>query len=290
MRDPRERARLPLALSVVGVMTLSACLGLALARLSADSPRAFPVLAPTDTVTLGSTTLTVDEAALRYRPRIVELPQDHPDPVVGMSYEAWWDGPDLLLTYFVSWADERHPDPVAHAVYGLYRWAFYHGREDVEYVQVRISGTGALSGVRFESAGDLSPWATGPEHVDAEARVSGDDLVRMLSKHDGDRPGQVTAVASEDDRVTLYVATWNHLLDVLPPPGDVGAEASPEPRFRTADEYEAQAAARRGHPSDDSKETPGRAVAGRIGTWLVLLSPAIGVLVPLLGRAFGRRR
>lgn len=289
MRESRERAGLPLVLSFVGVMTLTACLGLGLARVSGDSPRTFPVLAPTDEVTLGGAVLSVDDAARRYRPRIIELPQDRPDPVVGVSYEAWEDGPDLLLTYFITWADERHPNPVAHRLYGLYRWAFYHGREDVEYVQVRVTGSGTLSEVRFESAADVTPWSPRPVHVDAVANMEDGRMSRELADHDGDRGQRVSVPAPEAHQVTLYVATWNHLLDVVAPPGGPGPEDSPTPTFRTAAEYEAQAAARRGHPSEDSTETTARAVAGRVGGLLFLTSPLIGLLVPLLCRVRRRR-
>lgn len=288
MRTQRNGGWARPALSFVGVMTLTACLGLCLARLSGDSPRSFPVLPPDDSVSIGSSSHTVDEIARRYRPRIVELPQARPDPVVGVSYEAWTDGDDLLITYFFTWSDEVHPYPVAHALYGLYRWAYYLGRQDVEYIQVRVSGDGDVLGVRFESAADLDPWTSRPVHVDASAEPVGPTWRRYLTDDDGDRPVLVDVPAPVGERMVLYVATWNHLLDVLPPPLDVGgweeAPDSPLPVHRSASDYEAQAGARRGHPSPESTETPGRALLGQAGGVMYVSSPLVALATVLVRR------
>jgi hypothetical protein len=266
-------------------MTLSACLGLGLARVTGDSPRAFAVLAADDEASVGGEVLSVDALAQRYRPQIVGLPQERDDPVVGMSYEAWRDGPDLVLTYFVTWADERHPQVVPHLVYGLYRWAFYRGPSDIEYVQVRVSPAGAVREVRFESAADLDPWSPRPVHVDAVAQVSGQTLVRRLSSSDGDRAAEAEGQVDADGRVTLYVATWNHLLDVVPPPtAEAGQTASPPPVRRSAADYEDVAGARRGHPLAENAQTPARALAGHVGGLLYAGSPVVGLAVVMVRR------
>lgn len=274
-----DGVRLRPVVSFLSAMTLTACLGLALARVTANSPRAFPVLDSGSEVMLAGQPVSVDELARRYRPQVVELPRHRTDRVVDISYEAWPEGSELVVTYFVAWADEEHPNLLIDGVYGLFRWAYYHGRRDIEYIQVRLSPQGIVREVHFESAADLNPWAVVPTHVEAVATVEGQGLTRRLLDSRGDRPVEVMTSVPADGRIPMYVATWNHLFDIVPPPVTApGAVDSPIPVHRGAASYRDDAGARRAHPSAENVQTPSRALAGRVGVLLYVTSPVFGLL------------
>lgn len=260
----------------LGTLLVSACSGLALARLTTDSPRAYEVLAPTTTVQLGATSRTVDDLAQAFRPGIRALPRPGDDPVVAIRYEAVADGEDLLLRYFVSWADEIHPNPVAHALYAAYRWAYYGGVRDIEYVQLRIDPAAEVSEIRFETSGAADPFTPRPRHVDAIAVPDGSDWVRTLTDEADDDVPPVLRTPRTDP-VVLRVVTWNHLLDLVPAGESTGRLDSPPAVPLTDDGYRAAAAARRGHPDDRNVQTPVRDLAGSVGTALFLAAPALSL-------------
>lgn len=291
--DHRRNPRLALSLGVwfLGTLIVSAGAGLALARATTDSPRPYAVLDPTAVVHLGGADRTVDELAQLHRPAIAVHPDLAPDPVTGISYEAVRAGEDLILRYFVSWVDEYHPNPVADAFYRSYRSAYYGGTRDIEYVQLRLDPSGQVAEVRFETSGALDPHTSRPVHVDAVARREGTDLVRTVLAPVEEGISRTLRVPA-GEQVRLCVVSWNHLLDLAPDdarcqdPTDVD---SPLATPLTDADYQHSAAARRGHPDPANVQTPGRELAGRVGTGLFLGAPVLAVILTGL-RLLRRRR
>jgi hypothetical protein len=131
----------------------------------------------------------------------------------------WWEaidaGDDIVLIYHPVWQDERHPVPLLHWIYYIYR-AIVYGMpvRDIEYIQININrDDGSIQKIRYEgsTATSYDQPLTEHIHVIIERSVIGyREMARMQNNTFRVRNIQIAGPV-----LTFGVATWSHQLILL---------------------------------------------------------------------------
>lgn len=291
------RGAMTIALAVIGAVFLFIVCALGFNALTGHIPRAYEnQMAPADeSIEIAGSLLTQDEAAARYRPVVSGAAGNMTPPLLEVKYEvidnvdegAW------TIVYFLVWEDEIHPNSFLHGAYWIYRAARYgYPVRDIEYAQIDIEKTtGIVKRIRFESSPDeIYDVANSVHLVDEYTRNSDGTYQRRTS--DLDRVEIATAESVDvrfiGTRVSIAVATWNHLSRLAQPSDRVvtGSEDA-QLSYLTSSEYEAGKYARKSQGDFKTSEPRIFVVVGQVATigYALLSGMALVVLFLRLRRA-----
>lgn len=225
---------------VIGAVCLLFAVGVAgeliAAALTGRVGRSYAYLPQAATVTLGGQSLSLEEAARRYRPQVYMDPQYMPPTVGTIWYQAVDQGNALTLVYYLDWDNEIHPQPILHILYEIYRQAVYGSAHDIEFIEITVDKTtGDVIKVRYETSPEGIYNRDVPVHLVAELQQTADGSGYEYTARDRDT-GELLMSETLDTRwnaedpVTLAVFTWNHMytlpaLDAVDVRQDVAIDA-----------------------------------------------------------------
>lgn len=199
-----------------GILALLLLLVLFVSALTGKTPRAYSVLDPGTRITIHGETLTCEEMAQRYQPVMKRISTFPTPPLLEVRYEVI-DQPDAYaINYYHVWEDEIHPNPLIHALYRLFRAAYYgYPVRDVEYIQVNVSKKDAeVIKIRFETSPGEDYFVVASVHlVDQYFWRSQGLYDRLLSSRSGTEISRTENVPFlfTDHHPIVGIATWNHL-------------------------------------------------------------------------------
>lgn len=182
------------------ILPLSLLLGLFGIAFSGFSVKSYDHLLPSDVLNVAGKQSSVKALALLYAPTI------RSDSAVGNPEWIWYDavvqGDRLRLAYFPTWRSENHPNKAISLLYSLWRFLYYGGVRDIEYIAISINfEDGIVTEVEFES----------PE--EKEYRIVKHN--RIVLPADDERTIAMTPLGKRNGMAAVFqIASWNHLFRI----------------------------------------------------------------------------
>jgi hypothetical protein len=207
---------------VVKIILVGLIVPLVSASVTGYDPRTYPVLLPEEIVQIAGIRQSVEQLAAKYQPAMF-LRSFTPSPsLLWVWYEAISNQKTLDFVYYHVWQNEIHPKPFVHALYSIYRAAYYgYPLYDIEYFQVSVSrATGEVVGLRFETSPGDDFFASVNEHLIVQYQRNADGTFEeKLSSISGNLISTAVAapVLFNTSHVLVGVKTWNHLSRLLSP-------------------------------------------------------------------------
>lgn len=198
-----------------GYASIAILLGLAA---TGREPRAYEVLEPSARIEVAGRPEVVDALATRYQPHYFLPPGVATPPLLEVTYEAVPNDERVDLVYHFVWQGEENPAATANALYAVFRAAYFgYPLRDIEFVQVSVElRSGWVREVLFESADEVPFEQLVQRHLRGRYTRAGAEATYLLELKAPD--GQILETAkpvtlhfAEPRRLTLEVATWNHL-------------------------------------------------------------------------------
>jgi hypothetical protein len=207
---------------VVKIILVGLIVPLISASVTGYDQRTYRVLPPKEIVQIAGIRRSVEQLAAKYQPAMFLRSTTPSPPLLWVWYEAVPNQSTLDFVYYHAWQNEIHPKPIIHALYSIYRAAYYgYPLYDIEYFQVSVSrATGEVVGLRFETSPGHDYFAPVNEHLVAQFQrnANGTFKEERLTLD-----GNLVVVIDEvpllfnADRVLVGVQSWNHLSRLLAP-------------------------------------------------------------------------
>ncbi len=207
---------------VVKIILVGLIVPLVSASVTGYDQRTYPVLLPEEIVQIAGIRRSVEQLAAKYQPAMFLRSATPSPPLLWVWYEAVPNQATLDFVYYHAWQNEIHPKPFIHALYSIYRAAYYgYPLYDIEYFQVNVSrATGEVVGLRFETSPGDDYFASVSEHLVAQYRRNANGtFMEERSSVEGNLISMTDEVSLlfNADHVLVGVQTWNHLSRLLAP-------------------------------------------------------------------------
>jgi hypothetical protein len=205
---------------VVKIILVGLIVPLVSASITGYDQRTYTVLLPEEIVQIAGIRQSVEQLAAKYQPAMFLRSATPSPPLLWVWYEAIPNPTTLDFVYYHNWQNEIHPKPLIHALYSIYRAAYYgYPLYDIEYFQLSISrATGEITGLRFETSQGDNYFASVNEHRVAQyQRNLNGTFQERLSSSNGDLISMTdeVMVLFNADHVLVGIQTWNHLSRLL---------------------------------------------------------------------------
>jgi hypothetical protein len=183
--------------------------------LTGNTRRSYAVYGPSDSVVIADAPIRVEQLAASSQPQLFQRPGDFSPPALAMWWEAIDAGESIALVYHPVWEDERHPVPILHNMYLLYRILVYGlPVRDIEYIQININKIdGSILRIRYEGSSAASYNDSFPEHT--YITVDRTDSIYTERVTTANRPSEERPIHLTRSRLTFGIATWSHQLTLL---------------------------------------------------------------------------
>jgi hypothetical protein len=207
---------------VVKIILVGLIVPLVSASITGYDRRTYAVLLPEEVVQIAGIRRSVKQLAAKYQPAMFLRSTTPSPPLLWVWYEAVPNQAILDFVYYYAWRNEIHPEPFIHALYSIYRAAYYgYPLNDIEYFQVSVSpATGEVVGLRFETSSGDDYFASVNQHLVAQyQRNANGTFTEEISSTDGNPISMKdeASVLFTSDHVLAGVQTWNHLSRLLAP-------------------------------------------------------------------------
>ena len=205
---------------VVKIILAGLIVRLVSASVTGYDRRTYAVLLPDEIVQIAGIRRSVEQLAAKYQPAMFLRSANPSPPLLWVWYEAVLHHTALDFVYYYAWQNEIHPNPFMHALYSIYRAAYYgYPLYDIEYFQVSVSpATGEVVGLRFETSSADDYFASVNQHLVVKyQRKANGTFNEEISSTDG-KPISMkgeTSILFTSDHVVAGVQTWNHLSRLL---------------------------------------------------------------------------
>jgi len=178
--------------------------------------RSYPTLEPSASVVVAGDTRSLEELASTFQPQLF-LPEGVDSPP---ALTMWWEAIDaedsLALVYHPVWQDERHPVPVLHWIYYIYRAIVYGVPvRDIEYIQINVNRLdGSIQRIRYEGSSSRSyeDWVSEHRYV-AIDRVGAQYVATVTTRQNSEPKTRTLRI--NGPQLQFGVATWSHQLVLL---------------------------------------------------------------------------
>lgn len=202
---------------VIGIVLLLAIVAISIVcLLTGYTRRSYPTLEPSASVVVAGNMLSLEQLASTFQPQLF-LPEGVDSPP---ALTMWWEAIDaedsIALVYHPVWQDERHPSPVLHWIYYVYRAIVYGVPvRDIEYIQINVNRSdGSIQRVRYEgsSARSYEDWFSEHRYVTID-RVGAQYIETGTTKQNSKPTTRTVRVTSP--QLQFGIATWNHQFVLL---------------------------------------------------------------------------
>lgn len=191
--------------------------------------RTYPIMSESDDVIVGGNAIPLQRLAATFQPQLVHRVGDFSPPALIMWWEAIDAGNDIVLIYHPVWQDERHPAPLLHWIYYVYR-AIVYGIpvRDIEYIQININrSSGSIQKIRYEDSTASAYDQPFAQHVQIIIERSGADFKETARLQNSSL--RVKNIRLSGPALTFAIATWSHQLVLLENGGGIYTVPVPMP-------------------------------------------------------------
>lgn len=205
---------------VVKIVLVGLIVPLVSAGVTGYDQRTYAVLLPDETVQIAGIRRSVKQLAAKYQPAMFLRSTTPSPPLLWVWFEAVPTQENLDFVYYFAWQNEIHPNLFIHALYSIYRAAYYgYPLYDIEYFQVSVSrATGEVVGLMFETNTKDNYFAPVNQHFIARYQRDANGLFKEELLSMDENPIQVSAgvpILFDGNHVLAGVQTWNHLSRLL---------------------------------------------------------------------------
>ncbi|MFX0061796.1 MAG: hypothetical protein ACFFC7_06380 [Candidatus Hermodarchaeota archaeon] len=199
---------------VYGIILCIICLGsiLICLGLTGRSLPPYSVLNPSDSINIGTETLSVEEIVQEYAPIVYQASNFSAGTPQKMFYELQVNDSEIIILYRSFWADENHPIVGLDILYDIFRELYYGSIADIEPIQLRLNtSTGEVKEIYFQMDPTHNYAAFVPQHNSVILRLVAHNNYSMTVQRE--LKGFVSPFWQEK-RILLKVETWNHLFNL----------------------------------------------------------------------------